>query len=41
MLPVDSIDGAGTPGDAVDELVGWLDVEPDEDIYSVIYELDR
>lgn len=41
MLPVDSSDGACTPGDAVDELVGWLDVEPDEDIDSVMYETDR
>ncbi len=26
------------PGDSVDELIGWLDVEPADDIDSVIYE---
>ena len=41
MLPIDSIDGSGTSGEAVDELVGWLDVEPDPDIDSEIYEADR
>lgn len=40
MLPTDSIDGSGTPRDAVDELVGWLDVEPEDDVDSVIYEAD-
>ncbi len=24
--------------DAVDEMIGWIDVEPDDDIDSVIYE---
>ena len=28
------------PGDAVDELIGWLDVEPDDDIDSVVYGLE-
>ncbi len=26
-----------TPGDAVDELIGGLDVDPDDDLDSVIY----
>lgn len=26
------------PGDPVDELIGWLDAEPEDDIDSVIYE---
>lgn len=30
-------DSAG-PGDAVDELIGWLDVEPEDDLDSVIYQ---
>ncbi|MCY4622732.1 MAG: hypothetical protein OXD34_13015 [bacterium] len=25
------------PGDSVDELIGWLDVEPEDDIDSVTY----
>lgn len=29
---------SGDPGDPVDELIGWLDVEPEDDIDSVIYE---
>lgn len=29
---------SGSPGDSVDELIGWLDVEPEDDIDSVIYE---
>lgn len=29
---------SGGPGDSVDELIGWLDVEPEDDIDSVIYE---
>ncbi|WP_420612171.1 CopG family transcriptional regulator [Candidatus Spongiisocius sp.] len=28
------------PGDPVDELIGWVDVEPEDDIDSVIYSLD-
>ena len=28
-------------GDSVDELIGWLDVEPDDDIDSVVYEPGR
>lgn len=26
-----------TPTDSVDDLVGWLDVDPDDDIDSVVY----
>lgn len=29
-----------TPADAVDELIGWLDVDPDKDIDSVVYGLE-
>lgn len=29
---------SGGPGDSVDELIGRLDVEPEDDIDSVIYE---
>ncbi|MDE0653170.1 MAG: ribbon-helix-helix domain-containing protein [bacterium] len=30
-----------TVADPVDDLVGWLDVEPDDDIDAVIYGLDE
>lgn len=29
-----------TPADAVDDLIGWLDVDPDKDIDSVVYGLE-
>ena len=38
MLPVDSINESGTHGEAVDKLIGWLDVEPEDEVDSVIYE---
>ena len=28
------------PADAMDDLVGWLDVDPDDDIDSVVYGLE-
>ncbi len=30
-----------TAGDPVDDLIGWLDVEPDDDIDAVIYGLNE
>ena len=40
MLSTDLIAESSTPGDAVDELIGQLDVEHDDDIDSVIYEAE-
>ena len=40
MFPTDLIVESGTPGDAVDEMIGWLDVEPGDDIDSVIYDAE-
>ena len=31
----------GTTSDPIDELIGWLDVDPDDDIDSVVYGLDE
>ena len=30
-----------TAADPVDDLIGWLDVEPDDDVDAVIYGLDE
>lgn len=37
-MPAASIDESGTHRDAVDTLIGWLDLEHEDDIDSVIYE---
>ena len=31
----------GATSDPIDELIGWLDVDPDDDIDSVVYGLDE